>query len=315
MTGRSLAIVEPKNDNLQMPSLIQSDRIQLVSRHFARAAGSFDDNAVVFQQISERLLGRLELLAITPDRILDLGSRTGYQLAALQRHYPKATVVGVDPAATADEQLVGPSFWRRWHLSRHRNTIQVTADPHRLPFVDGQFDLVVSNLLLPWCRDPRQVFREVHRVLNQGGAFLMTSAGPDTLLEYRALWAKMDSHLHVFGLLDMHDVGDAMLAAGFAAPVLDRENMYVDYPSVAALQTELRRLGAANIALGRRSGLMSSTVCERLNMLAPAGRFKVTLELIQGHGWKGDLPAQGQHSDDGYTIPLDSIRRTLGSPK
>ena len=283
-----------------------------VVRQFRRAAPTFDAHAAVFEDVGARLRERLDLLAVTPRRVLDLGCRSGYQLGSLRERYPGAEIVGVDPAPAPPVEP--PSSWPAWLRRRPPPAPRVAADPHRLPFADASFDIVVSNLLLPWCHAPHGVFAEVARVLAGGGVFLFTSAGPDTLREYRALWARIDAHLHGFGLIDMHELGDALLGAGFAAPVLDRDDIRVDYPSIDALQEELLRVGAGNVALGRRAGLMSPSVRRTLRAASGAsadgapGRFPVTLELVQGHAWKGEseVPRRGPAGEQ--YVPLDSLR-------
>jgi malonyl-CoA O-methyltransferase len=278
-----------------------------VRRHFARANSSFDARSAVFETVGDRLQSRLELLAIKPRQVLDLGCRSGYQLDALQQRYPDAQVIGADPAPGLPARL--PGMWPRWLRRQARSPERVACDPHELPFADGSFDLVVSNLLLPWCHTPHRVFEEAARVLRTGGAFMFTSAGPDTLIEYRSVWASIDSHLHSFGLIDMHDLGDTLMASGFAAPVLDRDNLRVDYPDIEALQKELRQLGAANVAMGRRPGLMAPSVRQALRAaVAQQQRFEVTLELVQGHGWKGELLNKRNNTDDGYKVSVDSVR-------
>ena len=290
-----------------MSTLIQPAGMPRVVRQFRRAAATFDAHAAVFESVGERLRERLDVLAITPRRVLDLGCRSGYQLATLEARYPESTVVGVDPAPGVPVEA--PTSWPAWLRRRPRQAPRVAADPHHLPLASGSFDLIVSNLLLPWCHAPHAVFAEAARVLAPGGAFLFTSVGPDTLREYRAAWARIDAHLHGFGLIDMHDLGDVLLASGFAAPVLDRDEIRVDYPSIDALQDELRRVGAANVACGRRAGLMSPTVRKVLRDQAPPGqRFPVSLELVQGHAWKGELPPQRKGADGAQYVAVDVLR-------
>ena len=271
-----------------------------------RANREFDGYAAVYETIGDRLQERLSLLAIQPKRVLDLGCRSGYQLDALQQRYPEAQIIGADPAPGAAPRM--PGSWPRWLRRKTQAPQRVACDPHELPFADGSFDLVISNLLLPWCHAPHRVFEEAARVLSPGGAFMFTSAGPDTLIEYRSVWAAIDSHLHGFGLIDMHDLGDTLMASGFAAPVLDRDNLQIDYPNIEALQKELRKLGAVNVANGRRPGLMSPSVRDALNSRAGNQRFPVTLELVQGHGWKGELRQTGAQSEDEYRVSVDSLR-------
>jgi len=292
-----------------MQAPIQPDQFEVICRQFNGVNGVFDAHNAVFRDISERMLNRLDLLAIEPGRVLDLGCRTGYQFKALQARFPKAFLVGTDPAGMPADSTGG--WWRRRKIAQ-----VISADPHCLPFADGSFDLIVSNLLLPWCHDPAAVFSEAARVLADNGALMFTSAGPDTLQEYARLWTNIDSAQHLFGLADMHQTGDEMLAAGFAAPVLDRENIMVDYASVDALQHEIRHLGAGNVACGRRAGLMSPNVRKLLRDNAPDGRISITLEVVQGHGWKGALSPNRKNSTDEFSVSLDSLRQSLqGSGK
>lgn len=293
-----------------MSSHIQPAPFGLVRKQFQRTSEQFEVHADVLETVGNRLLERLDVLAIKPAKVLELGCRTGYQLQALAERYPKAQIIGADPAPARRPRI--PRSWPAWLRRRPPDLCQVACDPHVLPFADRSFDLVVSNLLLPWCRAPHQVFEEVSRILATGGAFLFTSAGPDTLIEYRAAWQKIDKYLHGFGLIDMHDLGDAMMAAGFAAPVLDRENLCIDYPNIDALQVELRNLGAANLASGRRRGLMSPQVRTVLEQAGgAASRFPVTLELVNGHGWKGELHPFSHKNDDEYAVSLDDLRNSL----
>lgn len=292
-----------------MAQLLQPETMQRVRRCFSRSSGSFADYSAVFRAVGEMLRERLDVLAIQPERILDLGCRDGYQLAALGRRYPGALVVGADPAGEQASKAGGLWSGKTWPGLRRKTAARLACDPHELPFGNESFDLVVSNLLLPWCYAPHRVFAEVHRVLAPGGAYFFTSAGPDTLIEYRQLWAAIDQYAHGFGFVDMHDIGDSLLAAGFSDPVLDRTMMTVDYPSVDALELELRSVGASNVAVGRRPGLMSGSAQQSLHRLASRQkRFVVSLELVQGHGWKG-LSGPFRHNNDGeYSIPVSSIR-------
>ncbi len=282
----------------------------VVQRALARANPGFDAHATVFDVVGGRLRDRLDVLAATPDRVLDLGCRTGYQLAALAECYPDASITGVDPAPAQAPRL--PSRWPSWLRGKHTRARCVCADLHALPFENESFDLVVSNLALPWCESPAQIFREVSRVLAEDGVFFFSAAGPDTLVEYRAAWATVDAHPHAFGLMDMHDLGDAMLAAGFADPVLDRDDVTVDYPSLAALEQELRGVGAVNLAEGRRRGLTGRAARTRLQAQVDAGaRFPVTLELVQGHGWKVRRGSSQSGPDGEHVIPLTDLIGTL----
>jgi len=276
--------------------------------------GQARDNTVL-AAISAQLFERLPLLSIEPQRVLDLGCHDGYQFASLHALYPKADVVGLDvnagTYALAVDAHTEPPL-RRWltRIGLNRKPPDthrlVAGDPHALPFADNSFDLVISNLCLPLCANPHDVFAEVARVLTPQGAFLFSSLGPDTLLEYRQLWAELDHYPRVSGLIDMHDLGDSMLRAGLADPVLDRDNLQLDYPSVAALEAELQAFGLVNVASGRRRGLITPRLASRVR--EQSMRFSVGLELVHGHAWKGELNSNRHSYDDEFKFPVDELR-------
>lgn len=292
-------------------------RAQRKAQQRARAQGLQADDGV-FEAISSQLIERLPLLLLEPNQILDLGCRDGQQFSALKTLYPKASVSGLrlgDEAGldATDSKRVGwldriTAFGQsQGHSSSHSHGKKiVTGNPHLLPFENEQFDLVISNCCLPFCQNPGQVFAEVSRVLKTGGAFMFSSLGPDTLLEYRQLWAKVDDYPHVFGLIDMHDLGDAMLAAGLADPVLDRDNLQLEYPSVAALENELQVFGLVNSAYGRRKGLLTPKMASQVR--GETSRFTVGLELVHGHAWKAELNPRRNSSVDEFAFPVNNLK-------
>ena len=300
-------------DDFATESMARLVRTQQRAQRRARARGLRCDDAVL-EAISQQVLERLPLLLIEPTQLLDLGCRGGQQFDALAALYPNCAITGVtlDGADTRDEGIAAakkprPGWLNRFSLFDRAAVPEIVrADPHFLPFDDQHFDLVVSNLCLPFCQNPKQVFMEVARVLKPGGAFLFSSLGPDTLLEYRQLWAKLDRYPHVSGLIDMHDLGDSMLGAGLADPVLDRDTLRLEYPSVAALENELQVFGLVNLAHGRRRGLLAPTLVSQIHQESTP--FSVGLELVHGHAWKAEHTRIKNSTNDEYRIPVSELK-------
>ena len=286
---------------------------------FARAAAHYDAAAILQREIADRLLARLDYMRIAPRCVLDLGCGTGYATGLLAKRYPRARVLALDlaHAMTAAAQVrVVPRL--PFGLGRVlRGSRFITGDAEVLPFADASIDLVFSNLSLQWC-DPDAVFRECRRLLKPGGLFLFTTFGPDTLKELRAAWRAVDGEPHVHAFIDMHDLGDALVRARFADPVMDVEPLTLTYPDVPAVLRDLKAIGAHNAAAARRATLTGKTHFARFvaayEIFRRAdGRLPASYETVYGHAWAPTRVAGSSVTPDGHAvISLDKLRRGQG---
>jgi malonyl-CoA O-methyltransferase len=285
------------------PSLI--DR-RAVRRGFERAAAGYDAHAVVATRVEDELLGRLGLLGFEPATVLDLGCGTGRATRALRDRYREARVIGVDLAA-AMLALAGrrQGWFRRFD--------RVRADATRLPFADATADLAFASLVLPFVDPPDALFAEVRRVLAPRGYFTFATFGPGTLVELRAAWAAVDGAAHVHPFPEMHELGDALVRAGFADPVLDLDRLTVTYADVGALLADLRGSGARNAARDRPRGLGGRDRRRRLDAayetFRQQGRLPASVEVVYGQAWCPGTapPVRGRRGE--ATVPLASIGR------
>ncbi|MCG5513308.1 malonyl-ACP O-methyltransferase BioC [Ectothiorhodospira shaposhnikovii] len=274
---------------------------QRVRATFDRAASSYDEAAVLQKEVCSRLLERLAWIRLQPARVLDAGTGTGQGLRGLRRRYRGARAVGLDLSPSMLRQAgKGGGWWRKPGL--------VCADVEALPFADAGFDLIFSSLTIQWCNDLDRTFAGFRRVLAPGGLLMFTTLGPDTLHELRSAWEAVDGHAHVNAFLDMHDVGDALVRAGFADPVMDVERITVTYPRMGRLMRDLQAIGATNALLGRGRGL---TTPSRLRAAEAAyesfrnaeGVLPATYEVIYGHAWVTATPAPSPMPERGV-IPI-----------
>jgi len=272
---------------------------------FDAAAGDYDAVAVIQAEVRRRLLERLELFRIRPERILDVGCGTGHGARALLQHYRRAGLVALD---LAPGMLHAARRRRPWL----RRLDAVCGDAAALPLADASVDLVFSNLMLQWCNEPDRVFAEFRRVLRPGGLALFTTFGPDTLKELRAAWGAADGHTHVSRFIDMHDLGDALLRAGLAEPVMDMEHLALTYPDVRSLMRDLKTMGARNATSGRSRGLTGrrrlAAVESHYERYRQDGRLPATWEVVYGHAWKGAARADGGPPGE-VAVPLSRIGR------
>jgi malonyl-CoA O-methyltransferase len=235
---------------------------------------------------------------------LDLGCGTGTDFAALAQRYPDARMIGCDFAPAMLQRARARVPWLRRVLPglSHRTPQLVCADAEHLPLRTASIGLVWSNEMLHGFDDPLPTLREVQRVLEVGGLFMFSSLGPDTLMELRRAFAAVDAAAHVHGFIDMHDLGDMLMASGFAEPVMDMETITLTYDDLPALTRDLRHSGAANVVAGRRRGLTGRGVWQGVRAgyeaLRRDGRLPATFEVVYGHAWK----AQPKTTADGRAI-------------
>lgn len=256
---------------------------KIVANCFERAAKSYDNAAILQEEVLNRLLQRLHYIRHQPATIIDIGCGTGKGIRGLQKHYPRARVYAIDIA----RQMLLQARSRYRFLARKR---LLTADMERLPFAAESFDMVFSSLALPWSNDLRATMCEFARVAKPGALLLFTSFGPGSLQELAQSWRALDGYPHVHQFVDMHDVGDIMLAAGFAQPVVDAETIRMEYRDFRRLLDDLKQSGSSNVDCGRRRGLTTPRQLARLEASYreqgfEKDRFIASYEVIYGHAW------------------------------
>ena len=256
---------------------------RLVRRHFAQAASDYEARATLQDRVGQEMLDRLDFLKIDPQVLLDLGAGTGLQSRRLNRRFPRAWILALDLALPMLQEARRRKGWRQrqWFLQ---------ADAESLPLRAQSLQMIFSNFVLQWLPDPRPALREMRRVLQPEGLLLCSSLGPDSLRELRQAFASVDAEAHVHTFLDMHDLGDAMVQAGFADPVLDIEHYELHYADLDSLLRDLRGIGAANSM--PRAGLFTPRKLQRLRcayeeLRTPEGKLPLHYEVIHAHAWRG----------------------------
>jgi malonyl-CoA O-methyltransferase len=280
-----------------------ADRAAL-KRNFGRAAATLKRGDALYREVGSRMLERLGYIKLAPARVLDLGCASGGALPGLRERYPHAQLLALDFAMPMLRAAIPPAA--AWHARvaarlLHKPTAPqaLQADMARLPLAAGAVDLVWSNLALHWLDDPLPAIREANRALSVGGLFMFSTLGPDTLMELRDAFASARGPAGAPGwrvkrFIDLHDIGDALVGAGFTTPVMDMEKLTLTYASVGGLYADLRSTGAVNAMRGRARGLAPKGLMARVQAAYEGrrgqradARLPATFEVIYGHAWKG----------------------------
>ncbi|HEY0336783.1 MAG TPA: malonyl-ACP O-methyltransferase BioC [Burkholderiales bacterium] len=265
------------------------DKRQL-KRAFELAADKYDAAAVLQHEVCNRMLTRLDYIKVQPRTILDAGSGTGNAVTALLARYPQAALVALDLALAMLQR--GRTRLKWWQgLPGLRPPLHpVCADIERLPLARESIGLIWSNLALQWVNDLPHTFAEMYRALEPGGLLMFSTFGPDTLKELRRAYEGTDGRTHVNRFADMHDIGDMLVGAGYADPVMDMEPFTLTYDDVLTLMRDLKSIGAHNVTHGRPGALSGKSLITSVRRNYEAfrvnGKLPATFEVVYGHAWK-----------------------------
>jgi len=220
-----------------MSSAGYSPETASIARDFGAASVTYESASRLQRLMGQIMLDRLSALLSgrEPVAILDLGCGTGHFTRRLAECFPGARITGAD---------LSPGMISQARKIDDGTVTWVVADAERLPFAAASFDLVFSNLMIQWCRDPGRVLGECRRVLAAGGLLQCSTLLDGSLRELAAAWAAADpeySHVNRFEpLASMAGrVGEVLPGAK-----LETDTVMLEYDSPLALARELKHLGA-----------------------------------------------------------------------
>jgi malonyl-CoA O-methyltransferase len=295
-----------------------------IRRAFGRAAASYSAHAALQAEVGVRLREHLDEVGnLAPVRILDAGCGPGDGARALRVRWPSAQLIALDLAEpmlriakeAGQSGPFHPGLAARPAAGHGLDPACsfLCADVQALPLADASVDLVHSSLCLQWCEDPGLALAEFRRVLRPGGLLLFSTFGPDTLKELRAAFAEIDRMPHVSRFIDMHDIGDALLASGFRDPVLERDDFTLTYADARDLMRELRAIGATNADAQRRRSLTGKAHLARVigayERFRSNGFLPATYEVVYAIARAPEPGQPRRHAgEDIASFPIERLR-------
>lgn len=273
-------------------------------QRFNASADTYEEHAFLAQAVAHELVERLQYLDISATTIVDVGCGTGLVTDALaQSQFKNADVIQIDYALQRLQ-------WQQQHKDFALTNNCLCADALKLPLKTHSVDVLLSSLCLPFVINIAALFREWQRVLKPGGVCAFATLGPDTLIELREAFAQVHEQAHVHGFYDMHDVGDALVKAQFAEPVMDIDRMTVAYDQVADLLQDLKQQGVTNVLEARQKGLLTPSQLQKMqtSYAQKDGRFAATFEVVFATAWASDSTLNRKVGNE-VRVPLHSLKR------
>jgi malonyl-CoA O-methyltransferase len=282
---------------------LDTTALALVSRRLNRAAAA----PWLHGEVARRMVERLPIVKLQPSAVIDWGSFVGGSSALLRAAYPQARLTAVEPDAARRDATAAALALPWWSPARWSGKGSVAVTPAEVGVGQGQ--LLWANMGLHGVVDPQAEMQHWHRALAVDGFLMFATLGPGTLGSLRALYASQGWSSPFAPFVDMHDLGDMLLHAGFADPVMDQEAITLTWPTADAALAELRGLGG-NVALDRDGGLRTPRWRGRLGehlqaRCARDGRVALDFEVVYGHAFR---PAPNPLLAAETSISLDDMR-------
>ena len=269
-----------------------------------------DEPPWLHREIARRMAERLSLIRLQPARVIDWWGGLGGGREPLEQAYPRAAHVIVEPDAAWRARSEAASH-RPWWTARRWQTPapQVIVEGEPLP---ATAQLVWANMMLHAVADPPALFARWQQALEVDGFVMFSCLGPGTLRELRALYARLGWGAATPAFVDMHDLGDMLVHAGFADPVMDQEVITLQWRDASTMLAELRSLGG-NASPQRHAGLRTPRwharlLAELAALADEQGRISMSFEVAYGHAFRA---APRARVSDVTNVPLDDMRALI----
>jgi malonyl-CoA O-methyltransferase len=287
----------------------------------SRRLAALDQAPWLYQEAARRLADKLAPIRLTPANWIDWSAHIGGGADLVQAQYPQAQRWMVEPtqALLARSQAVATrQAERTWRTLWRREVPKVwpafdKAELAQAPWQPDGAQMLWANMTLHAHPDLPALMAQWHGQLAVDGFLMCSGLGPDTARELRAIYLEMGWPLPTIDFIDMHDLGDELVQAGFADPVMDMEKLTLTWATPQALLDELRTWGG-NVAVGRHAGWRTPRWKARLmqlmadRLMRPDGRLGLTVELVHGHAIK---PAPRPKMAAETRVTLQDMRRMV----
>jgi len=228
---------------------------KLIRRAFNSATKTYDVAADWQKNVGNILLDYLKPIQPQHKTILDLGAGTGYMTKNLQQQYPDNQYIVLD---IAEDML---QFCRQ-HFNKNQ---LICADAETLALSSNSIDIIVSNMVLHWCRSLTNTLKEQSRILIKGGLLFFSILGPESLLSLKTAWQHVDHHTHINDFPDVTTIQKACYNSGFSLLHFERHEIQKNYRNVFELMNHLKATGAKNISANKPKGLIGKQKIQHLN--------------------------------------------------
>lgn len=188
-----------------------------------------------------------------------------------------------------------------------------------------EIDLFLCPLMLHFVNDLQNLLKKIKNFLQKDGLFFACLPGAGTFSELRAAMFYAEEEIYkrvnirVSPFLNIKDAGNLLQYAGFALPVIDRQDLTLRYDNIYDLMRDIRLMGMQNILFTRSQEPVSRRFFDLANQYYKKyfsdqdGRLSATISLLWLSGWSPDETQQKPLKPGSAKIALQDYFQSLKS--
>ncbi len=195
---------------------------------FQRASKSYAENAVVQKSIALNLSKMIsEVAEKGAERIIELGSGTGFLTKQLLEAFPSARIDAIDLCQSPEDPILKEAGQRICFIS---------ADAQSVAFAKN-VDIISSASFLQWISNRRQLFCKCKNSLKEGGILAFSTFGPNNLIQIKSLCS---SGLEYASL---ETLKEELQTCGFEILLAKEQNQELLFPTVKDVLKHIKLTG------------------------------------------------------------------------
>lgn len=230
---------------------------KILRMHRDRALTTIKNSDFLFQDSLQDIIERASIYKQKYDTVLNIGSRTlSMQSMKDECGLEFGTFVNSDISFKMLQKIKG---------------IKVQVDEEFMPFLDNAFELVISNLNLHWVNDLPGTLFQIKNTLKEGGLFIASFFGENSLYEIKEVFIKTESDLnkhinfHVSPTISAEMLTSLMKRAGFKDIVVDKNTITVLYNDPYKALSDIKNMGESNCMNGGKVRYLRKDVLQEFS--------------------------------------------------
>ncbi|MCP4338903.1 MAG: methyltransferase domain-containing protein [Desulfobulbaceae bacterium] len=207
---------------------------QLIADSFRASAATYDDNAIVQNEISRQLINFLQACDfINYSRVLEIGCCTGILTELLVENRDISTIYLND---------IVPEFCAvtGGRIAKHVDQVERLPGDIEKCVLPGNLGLVISSATFQWMSDLPGLFRQIHSALRDDGYLVFSIFSPGTMAEMSELTGRSLQYHSRENLTEM-------LHNNFRVTSLQSGTKRIYFPTVRAVLQHIRQTGVGGI--------------------------------------------------------------------